>query len=110
MKENNVTSYAKLEEIWVQKVIKITEKHKFDYVVWEEVFNNGIDINPEVSLYVWKSILHNFQTVVEVWLPYNPKGETYNVTKAGYRALISAPWYLDYIRWAIELWCWIYVK
>ena len=52
MKENNVTSYAKLEEIWVQKVIKITEKHKFDYVVWEEVFNNGIDINPEVSFYV----------------------------------------------------------
>ena len=48
MKTNNVTSYAKLEEIWIQKVINITENHKFDYVVWEEVFNNGIDINPEV--------------------------------------------------------------
>jgi len=30
-----------------------------EYVVWEEVFNNGIDIAEK--------------TVVEVWLPYNPK-------------------------------------
>ena len=44
-----------------------------------------------------------FKTVVEVWLPYNPKSETYNVTKAGYRALISAPWYLDYIRYTCFL-------
>ena len=99
MKENNVTrfseliifpishqflSYAKLEEIWVQKVIKITEKHKFDYVVWEEVFNNGIDINPEVSFFVhhfpFSNILHyrllsrfGFHTILKVKLTMLPK-------------------------------------
>mgnify|MGYP000410891082 CR=1 FL=1 len=88
MKEHNLTDYAKLEEIWITQIINITETNSFDYIVWEEVFNNGININKN--------------TVVEVWLPYHPKQETYNVTKAGYRALISAPWYLDLISYGAD--------
>ena len=56
MKDNNITSYPKLEEVWIQQVVNITEQNKFDYIVWEEVFNNGVNINKN--------------TVVEVWLPY----------------------------------------
>ena len=36
-----------------------------EYVVWEEVFNNGIDIAEK--------------TVVEVWLPYNPKRQMHTI-------------------------------
>lgn len=88
MKKENLTDYAKLEEIWIQRVLNITENNKFDYIVWEEVFNNGININKN--------------TVVEVWLPYTPKKETFKVTAAGYRALISAPWYLDLISYGTD--------
>jgi len=88
MKEQNITTYQKLEEYWVKNILDISQKQNFEYVVWEEVFNNGIDIAEK--------------TVVEVWLPYNPKSETYNVTKAGYRAIISAPWYLDLISYGSD--------
>ena len=44
MKKNNLTA-AGLESKWVQEIIKIAESLKFDYVVWEEVFNNGVKIN-----------------------------------------------------------------
>ena len=44
MKKNNLTA-AGLESKWVQEIIKIAESLQFDYVVWEEVFNNGVKIN-----------------------------------------------------------------
>ena len=83
--------YAKLEEYWVSNVLNITKQVGFNYIVWEEVFDNGVQIDPE--------------TVVEVWLPYHPLNTTRDVTKAGFRALISSPWYLDYISYGRD---WVY--
>ena len=42
MKDQNITNYADLEAEWMQEIIKISESLKFDYVVWEEDFSNGV--------------------------------------------------------------------
>uniref|UniRef100_A0A8C3LUF5 Beta-hexosaminidase subunit alpha n=1 Tax=Chrysolophus pictus TaxID=9089 RepID=A0A8C3LUF5_CHRPC len=54
------------------------------YMVWQEVFDNGVKVRPDTIIHVWKN---------------NPPyaEEMANVTKAGYRALLSAPWYLNRI-------------
>lgn len=44
MKENKIATYADLESIWVQEMIKISENLNKQYIVWEEVFNNGVKV------------------------------------------------------------------
>jgi len=83
MKEKNISgNYAKLEEYHVQKVINISNEVGFSYIVWQEVFDNGVQLKDD--------------TVVEVWLPPADK-EVAKITSLGYKTLIAAPWYLDYI-------------
>uniref|UniRef100_A0AAY4AP62 Beta-hexosaminidase n=1 Tax=Denticeps clupeoides TaxID=299321 RepID=A0AAY4AP62_9TELE len=68
--------YSKLESFYIQSS---TDK---GYMVWQEVFDNGVKVG-------W--------TVVEVWKSSELEEELYNVTGAGYTTILSAPWYLDYI-------------
>ena len=44
MKNHNLTNYADLESIWVKRIIDIAETAKFNYLVWEEVFTNGVKV------------------------------------------------------------------
>ena len=61
------------------------------YVVWEEVFNNGVRTAP--------------QTVFEVWKGRGDgswKKTLKNITAAKYRAILAAPWYLNYISYGVD--------
>jgi len=82
MKTHNISSYSKLEELYIQKVIDINEHYKLNYIVWQEVIDNGVKANN--------------QTVVEVW-----KGpvqlEMARITKMGYKVIVTQPWYLNLI-------------
>ena len=43
MKQMNITgNYAKLEEIYIQKILNISKNIGFSYAVWQEVFDNGV--------------------------------------------------------------------
>ncbi|KAM4054108.1 beta-hexosaminidase subunit beta isoform 1-T1 [Anomaloglossus baeobatrachus] len=77
------TDYRKLESFYIQKILDIVSKVHKGYMVWQEVFDNHDQINPD--------------TIVEVWKGENYNEELYNVTDAGLSAILSAPWYLDYI-------------
>ncbi|XP_073440178.1 beta-hexosaminidase subunit beta isoform X1 [Dendrobates tinctorius] len=77
------TDYRKLESYYIQNILDIVTKFQKGYMVWQEVFDNHDQINPD--------------TIVEVWKGENYQEELYNVTDAGLSAILSAPWYLDYI-------------
>ncbi|KAM3939576.1 beta-hexosaminidase subunit beta isoform 2-T2 [Leptodactylus fuscus] len=77
------TDYRKLESFYVQKLLDIVSKHQKGYMVWQEVFDNHDQIKPD--------------TIVDVWKGENDQEELYKVTDAGFSAVLSAPWYLDYI-------------
>ncbi|CAK8694421.1 beta-hexosaminidase subunit alpha-like [Clavelina lepadiformis] len=95
MKEKNITGdYAKLEEIYVQRVTEISKEVGFSYIVWQEVVDNGVKVKDD--------------TVVEVWINNHIDKELEKVTKLGYRAILTAPWYLNMIHYR-EDWQYYYM-
>lgn len=91
MKDKNLTTYAELEQQWVQGMVNIAEQLNKNYVVWEEVFVNGVKLNNH--------------TVVEVWKGRNDgswKNTMNEVTKAGLQTILAAPWYLNVISYGID--------
>ncbi|XP_061554719.1 beta-hexosaminidase subunit beta isoform X2 [Phycodurus eques] len=80
-------NYSKLESLYIQRLLDIVASTKKGCVIWQEVFDNGVKLKPE--------------TVVHVWMGGADSGEElHNVTAAGFTAILSAPWYLDYISYA----------
>ena len=61
----------------------VTELKK-SYIVWQDVFDEGVTLAPD--------------TLVHVWIEKRNGGWRWKmdqVTKAGYKVLLSAPWYLE---------------
>ncbi|NWX89837.1 HEXA hexosaminidase, partial [Nothoprocta pentlandii] len=77
--------FTKLESFYIQRLLDIVSSYGKGYVVWQEVFDNAVKLRPDTIVHVWK----------EKSPPYVQ--EMAQVTKAGYRALLSAPWYLNRI-------------
>ncbi|XP_068609184.1 beta-hexosaminidase subunit beta isoform X2 [Brachionichthys hirsutus] len=75
--------YSKLESYYIQRLLDIVSSLKKGYVIWQEVFDNGVKLKPD--------------TIVHVWIGGGTNEELGNVTSAGYTTVLSAPWYLDYI-------------
>ncbi|XP_056875722.1 beta-hexosaminidase subunit beta isoform X2 [Takifugu flavidus] len=78
--------YSKLESFYIQRLLDIVATTNKGYMVWQEVFDNGVKLKPD--------------TVVHVWIGGRYNDEMSKVTAAGYPTLLSAPWYLDYISYA----------
>ncbi|GAA6109780.1 beta-hexosaminidase subunit beta isoform X1 [Tachysurus ichikawai] len=75
--------YSKLESYYIQRVLDIVKATNKGYMVWQEVFDNGVVLKAD--------------TVVEVWINNQVEQELQKVTGAGFSTILSAPWYLDYI-------------
>ncbi|NWY46185.1 HEXB hexosaminidase, partial [Sylvia atricapilla] len=75
--------YAKLESYYVQNILDIVSSYNKGQMVWQEVFDHKAQLKPD--------------TVVQVWKANNYAHELSSVTGAGLTAVLSAPWYLDYI-------------
>ena len=57
------------------------------YVVWQEIFDNGLDVNKDTMIDIWKGS----------W-----QDEMAKVTAAGYDAILSGPWYLGSISYGTD--------
>ncbi|XP_056146627.1 beta-hexosaminidase subunit beta isoform X2 [Lampris incognitus] len=75
--------YSMLESFYIQKLLDIVATTQKGYVIWQEVFDNGVKLKPD--------------TVVHVWIGNKLEEELHNVTAEGYATILSSPWYLDYI-------------
>lgn len=78
--------FSKLESFYIQRLLEIVTGTKKGYIIWQEVFDNGVKLKPD--------------TVVHVWIGGHSSEEMAKVTAAGYTTILSAPWYLDYISYA----------
>ncbi|XP_034048003.1 beta-hexosaminidase subunit beta isoform X2 [Thalassophryne amazonica] len=75
--------YSKLESFYIQKLLDIVTTTRRGYMIWQEVFDNGVKLKPNTVVHVWKSS--------------GMADELRKVTAAGFTTILSAPWYLDYI-------------
>ncbi|VEN54407.1 unnamed protein product [Callosobruchus maculatus] len=83
MKEHKLVDYKALESYYVQHLLDMVTAMNSTPIVWEEVFNNGVNISKD--------------TIVHVWYPSRWEKTLYNVTDAGQWALLSGCWYLDIV-------------
>merc|ERR1711988_374431 len=77
MRKWNMTGdYHKLESIYIKKLLDIVSSYptKNGYMIWQEGFDNGIDVKNDTIIHVWK----------------------------GLRAILSSPWYLNYISYGSD--------
>ncbi|XP_075212922.1 beta-hexosaminidase subunit alpha-like [Lycorma delicatula] len=83
MVKNNITTYEDLESYYIKKLLEIVQNELHTKtIVWQEVFDNKVKISPETIVHIWTG---DYET------------EVYEVTKAGYKALLSTCWYLDHL-------------
>lgn len=74
-----------LQGHWISRMINITQSHNLNYVVWEEVFSDGAKMNSDAIVQVWKG-----------WSGFNPHSTMKRVITAGYKTIVSQPWYFDW--------------
>ncbi|CAH1253026.1 HEXA [Branchiostoma lanceolatum] len=83
------TDYSKLEEYYIKNILDITTSVGRDYIVWQEVLDNGVQVAKD--------------TVVEVWRRKPPvPTEMARVTAKGLRAILSSCWYLNRISYGVD--------
>ncbi|KAI5163830.1 beta-hexosaminidase subunit alpha isoform X1 [Manis pentadactyla] len=78
--------FKQLESFYIQTLLDIVSAYGKGYVVWQEVFDNKVKVRPDTIIQVWRQKI-----------PVNYWNELHQITSAGFRALLSAPWYLNWI-------------
>ncbi|XP_057674442.1 beta-hexosaminidase subunit beta isoform X1 [Corythoichthys intestinalis] len=78
-------NYSKLESFYIQRLLDIVASTKKGYIIWQEVFDNGVKLKADTLIHVWKGTKQQYQN------------EMANVTASGYQTLLSTPWYLNRI-------------
>ena len=84
MRERGYTRYAKFEEFYMAELIGLVEQLNKRYVVWQDVFDNGIKLKADTIIQVWNGGL-------------NWTAEVRSVTGAGHQTILSSCWYLDLV-------------
>ena len=85
IQQENLSGYAGLEGYYIQKLLQIVKdlSEKLTSIVWQEVYDNVLQFDKD--------------TIVNVWKSGGYEQELARVTNSGYKVILSAPWYLNYI-------------
>lgn len=97
MKNQNMTSYHSLEAYYSGKVLNIAKGLGKKVTVWQDVWDNGVELDKSTQIQIWKD------TSI---LPYHKKWSQYlsEVTNDGYSAILSSPWYINFIKYGYQDW------
>ncbi|KAJ9580577.1 hypothetical protein L9F63_024244, partial [Diploptera punctata] len=84
MNEHNITSdFKKLEQIYIQRIVNTISKLNGSSVVWQEVFDNGVQLPKETVVHIWTGDMET---------------ELSSITAEGHNAILSTCWYLDHLK------------
>jgi len=89
MSRLNLTTPQQVEDAYMRRLLALVEAlpARPEYVVWQDVFDHGVQLRPNTIVQVWKG----------AW-PW----ELYRVTRAGHRAILSSCWYLDHVSYGVD--------
>ncbi|XP_062402986.1 beta-hexosaminidase subunit alpha isoform X3 [Sardina pilchardus] len=79
------TDFTKLEALYMENMVNITSALNRTSIVWQDVFDYHEKIPKDTILEIWKG------------LPESYAKELSRITGAGYRVLLSAPFYINHI-------------
>ena len=83
-----IKTFAELESYYEVRLLELLKQQNTSYIIWQEIFDNGVDILPD--------------TVVDVWKGNGWQDEMGRVTSAGFHSVLSAPFYLNYISYGLD--------
>lgn len=86
MKENNISTYVQLMELYVTKVLDIVERTNKSYVIWQDPIEDGTKAKPDTIVEVWRG------NSTVPWQHYMTR-----IASQGYKTILSSCWYLNYI-------------
>ena len=92
MQVHNLTSFVDLETIFEQKLLDLLKAQGKSYICWQDIFDQGATLAPDTVIAVWKGATNSNPKLISNW-----HSEMANVTSAGFQAVLSAPFYLNYI-------------
>jgi len=84
---DSVKNGTTLHTYYLQRLVEIVAKLNKKYIVWQDVFDDGVKMDKNTIVNVWK----------DKW-----KKPLERATKAGYKAILSSCWYLNYIKYGLD--------
>lgn len=48
-----MTKYPQVEQFYIQRIVDIANNLSRKSIVWQEVFENGVQLEPETVVHVW---------------------------------------------------------
>jgi len=86
----DASNVSKLEDYYIQKLLNLVEQARSNvsYMVWQEVFDNGVKVKHDTVVHVW---MGNTQAEIDT--------EIDKITKQNLRTIMSSCWYLNYIKY-----------
>ncbi|KAL5244270.1 hypothetical protein ACI65C_011680 [Semiaphis heraclei] len=85
---NNIKNDTELKNYYFKNLFTMTRNLKTVPIVWEEIFDENIQLDPNVVVQVWKSD-YNYSIVSEIM-------------KCGHPVLFSSCWYVNYIEFGTD--------
>lgn len=53
MRQHNMTKYPEVEQFYIQRIVDIAKNLSRKSIVWQEVFENGVQLAPETVVHIW---------------------------------------------------------
>ena len=91
MQAHGITQGYQLQQLFMERMMRLTDSVKKRHIVWQEVFDKGSLLSNRSTVHVWLG------DWVHEW-----RSKLKEITDQGIRVILSSPWYLNHIKYGID--------